>query len=1283
MNGVKPDRFEVRRNRVVLGVVMAPADPRRFRREDDLPALARRLDAVAAVARDHARHQRGDQRAFLRAQERVVAVLQVQDLVLGDAIAEVPAPELLERMAHPQAEAEGVVVVLDERSPRAEDIEARGQRPVEQPRLGEADLALLHVGARADLDGGQPAPAQEVVLREIDGAERAVRGGVSAADREESRRPLRDVDVDDDLGLVGAGRRVDLDLFEVAQVGQALLAALHLPQGEDLALGHLQLSSEYLVLAADVAGDVDPLDVDGGALVDLEHDGNLVFGQEVDLRIHLRRRAADVRVEVLEGLGGVPQGGAREDVAGLELHLPPELVLRHEGQPGEANRRHPVLRALHHHDVDADARLLTVHLHVAVGELLDVRRDLDLEVALALVVVLHPLARALDVHGVVDAAELEVDLVLQVVGGDVLVADEVDVAHERPLHDDEADLHAPLEVLDFHLDVVEEAEREHGADVLGELGGTEGRADGRFHAAEDDRLLHAAIALDGELFDEDGGLLGGHHRREIEHSREHDDDDGKTQAPPWGHRVAQARAGWCLVLSKLEGSVGGLGLAEDELSSDEVHVDPSTLGHLPAHDRLGERILDVLLDRPPKLARSVLRVVALVHQGRLGGRREDQLDALLGELLVDPVEHQPNDLLDVRQRERVEHDDVVDPVDELRPERPLHLLHHAVLHLLVGLVVALLHEARRDALADQARAEVRRHDEDRVLEVDDVAEGVRQAAVVEHLQHHVEDVGMRLFDLVEEHHRIRAPPDLLGQEAALFVAHVAGRRAEQPGDGELLHVLRHVHADQRVLVSEQVLGERARQLGLADAGGAEEDERAHGALGVLEAGTGAADGARHRFDGVVLADDPAVQRLFHARQLRRLLLLELAERDARPARDDELDVFFAHRLGALALVLLPVALHLLFAPAEDLLLLAKRRGLHDHGLEAALEGAVLLDVLAVLVQRGGADRLDLAPRERRLEHVRRVDGAFGGAGADQRVQLVEEQDHVLRLADLLHHGLQPLLELAAVLRAGHEGAEVELQEPLVHEHVGDVVRDDFLRETLDDGRLAHARLADEHRVVLRAPRQDLDDALDLLLAPDDGVELGLAGELREVARELVEHRRLRALLRPRVVLVAEQRQRLLTDLVQAGAERLEDLGRDRLALFHEAQQQVLGPDVIVTELTCLFDGQFEDALVLSSEGNFTERERLAELSERALHLGLHGLEAQAQALEDGRRDAFTVTDEAEKNVFGPHEVVPEPPRFFSRQDDDSPRPFGEPFKHWCPPPLFRVSVKADFALGGA
>ena len=64
----------------------------------------------------------------------------------------------------------------------------------------------------------------------------------------------------------------------------------------------------------------------------------------------------------------------------------------------------------------------------------------------------------------------------------------------------------------------------------------------------------------------------------------------------------------------------------------------------------------------------------------------------------------------------------------------------------------------------------------------------------------------------------------------------------------------------------------------------------------------------------------------------------------------------------------------------------------QHLLEAALERGVLLDVLAVFVERGRADAVQLAARERRLEHVAGVDRAFGLAGADHGVQLVDEDD---------------------------------------------------------------------------------------------------------------------------------------------------------------------------------------------------------------------------------------------------------------------------------------------------
>ena len=145
--------------------------------------------------------------------------------------------------------------------------------------------------------------------------------------------------------------------------------------------------------------------------------------------------------------------------------------------------------------------------------------------------------------------------------------------------------------------------------------------------------------------------------------------------------------------------------------------------------------------------------------------------------------------------------------------------------------------------------------------------------------------------------------------------------------------------------------------------------------------------------------------------------------------------------------------------------------LDHHRGEASLQGGVLLDVLAVLVERRGADAVQLSAGQGGLEHVRGVHGPLGGAGAHQGVQLVDEQDDLaLAFGHLLEHGLEAILELAAVLGACHQGAEVEGHEPLVAHAHGHVAVDDAPRETFDDGRLADARLADEHRIVLGAAR---------------------------------------------------------------------------------------------------------------------------------------------------------------------------------------------------------------------
>ena len=251
-------------------------------------------------------------------------------------------------------------------------------------------------------------------------------------------------------------------------------------------------------------------------------------------------------------------------------------------------------------------------------------------------------------------------------------------------------------------------------------------------------------------------------------------------------------------------------------------------------------------------------------------------------------------------------------------------------------------------------------------------------------------------------------------------------------------------------------------------------------------------------------------------------------------------------------------------PAEDRDRVFHRRLVHHDGLEPALERRVLLDVLLVLVERRRADAVQLAARQRGLQQVGRVHGALGGARADHGVQLVDEEDDLaLRVLDGLEHGLEPLLELAAVLRAGDERAHVERHDALALEAFGHVAPHDALGQALHDRRLADAGRADQHGIVLGAAREDLDHAADLLVAADDRVELALLGERGEIAPVLLE-RLVGALGRlARHALAAPDGGQGLEQLVlgeAGGAERL----RHRAVLeLGERQEQVLDAHELV------------------------------------------------------------------------------------------------------------------------
>ena len=209
-----------------------------------------------------------------------------------------------------------------------------------------------------------------------------------------------------------------------------------------------------------------------------------------------------------------------------------------------------------------------------------------------------------------------------------------------------------------------------------------------------------------------------------------------------------------------------------------------------------------------------------------------------------------------------------------------------------------------------------------------------------------------------------------------------------------------------------------------------------------------------------------------------------------------------------------------------------------------------------------------------------------------------------------------------------------------------------MREAFGDRGLADARLADERRIVLGAARQDLDDALDLLLATDHRVELAGAGGLGEVDAELVDGRRLAGALR---LGRRAGRRRLrqdaddfVADLVEVDAERLEDAGGDALALADQAQQQMLGADVVVAEAAGLVDRELDDAFGARGEPDLPDDRPITapddELDSRA-DLG----ELDIHVLEHACRDALAFAHEAEQQMLGADVVVIEALRLVLRE----------------------------------
>ena len=261
------------------------------------------------------------------------------------------------------------------------------------------------------------------------------------------------------------------------------------------------------------------------------------------------------------------------------------------------------------------------------------------------------------------------------------------------------------------------------------------------------------------------------------------------------------------------------------------------------------------------------------------------------------------------------------------------------------------------------------------------------------------------------------------------------------------------------------------------------------------------------------------------------------------------------------------------------------------------------------------------------------------------MQLIEEEDDLAVRTQLGHQRLDPLLELAAILGAGDQTAQVERDDPLALEAVRYLALHDAQRQSLGDGSLTDARFADQYRVILLAAGEHLRDSLDLTLAPDDWIQLVIARHAGEVASEVIEGRGFRLGMRGRflstALLALQQLAALVANGIVGDVETFQYLRGDAVILAGDRQQEMLGADGIGVEVLPLHVGDLEYPLRLLGEGDIADPHRVVGAVDDLFDHLTDTFQVDIQRFQDLDRGALPQPDDTEQQVLGADEVMPQ------------------------------------------
>ena len=190
----------------------------------------------------------------------------------------------------------------------------------------------------------------------------------------------------------------------------------------------------------------------------------------------------------------------------------------------------------------------------------------------------------------------------------------------------------------------------------------------------------------------------------------------------------------------------------------------------------------------------------------------------------------------------------------------------------------------------------------------------------------------------------------------------------------------------------------------------------------------------------------------------------------------------------------------------------------------------------------------------------------------------KEDDLPFPLLDLFQDRFQTVLKFTSVFRTCNQGPYIKGKDLSIAEGLRDITVHDPLGKTFDNRGLSHPRLADQDRIILCPPGEDLDHTPDLIITTDNRVQLALAGNIGQVSGIFLQSLILPLRVLVRDPLAASDINKRLQEQVLIHPFPLQYISAGRGLFIQDGKKKMLLADILVLHRRSGFKRLFKHLL---------------------------------------------------------------------------------------------------------